>query len=77
MDAKFTVSSVPLQQGRPTAYWDSLERVASTLMEMIIPLYSAAVKPHPVLSFPEQDRHGHTEAWSDCDDYKGAGTLHL
>lgn len=41
-----------------------------------IPLCSAAVKPHPVLSFSEQDRHGHTEAssWNDCEDYEGVGT---
>lgn len=63
--AEFTVSRVPLQQRRPTAFIrDSLGRVASTLMGVIIPLCSAAVKPHPVLSFPEQDRHGHSEASS-------------
>lgn len=74
--AEFTVNRVPLQQRRPTTYWDSLGRVASTLMGVIIPLCSAAVVPHPVLSFPEQDGHGDTEAssWNDCEDYEGAGT---
>lgn len=62
--AKFTASRVPLQQRRPTAYWDSLGRVGSTLMGVIIPLCSAAMKLHPVLSFPEQDRHSCIEASS-------------
>lgn len=59
-----------------TVYWDALGRVASTLMGVIIPLCSAVLIPHPFLSFPEQDGHGHTEAssWNDREDYGGAET---